>query len=500
MLLLRKLRRVSSITRYYGDYNKNYNRPDDHPFWRTVNILKNDFKKVGQFLLPRRPPSKATAESEKELEEYLEKYRRPEIFPEHCDVLIVGGGAMGSSIAYWLKKEAREGLSVVVVEKDPTYSNASTALSVGGLRQQFSLVENIEMGLYGAHFIRNIKEHLGEDMDVNFTPHGYLLLASEKGAETLDRNSRLQNELGARNEILTPDRLKQKFPWINTDGIALGCHGLEREGWFDPWCLLSGFKRRAQEYGAQYVCGEVEGFEFEKQDGLIVVGIEPGTYEALRKAKVRLPTGEEKTIKFAICILAAGAHSGQVAQMMKIGTGPGLLQLPLPVEPRKRYVYVVSSQNDSCPGLNTPLTIDPSSAYFRRDGLCGNFVCGKSPSEDHEPNSSNLDVDHDYFEAEVWPKLAHRVPSFESLKVHSCWAGYYEYNIFDKNGIIGNHPYHQNLLFATGFSGHGIQQSPAVGRAIMELIIHGQYKTIDMTRLGFDRMIVDQPMYESNIV
>uniref|UniRef100_A0A6B2ECZ6 FAD-dependent oxidoreductase domain-containing protein 1 n=1 Tax=Phlebotomus kandelakii TaxID=1109342 RepID=A0A6B2ECZ6_9DIPT len=499
MILARKVRNLRSIAKFYSDYRSTRPaRPADHPFWRTVNILKNDFKKVGKYLLPRGVTS--SGDADRELEEYLNKYRQPEIFPEHCDVLIIGGGGMGSSIAYWLKKEAREGLNVVVVEKDPSYSNASTALSVGGLRQQFSLVENIEMSLYGADFIRNIKEHLGEDMEVNFTPHGYLLLASEEGAETLDRNSRLQNELGARNEILTAEKLKRKFPWLNVDGIALGCHGLEREGWFDPWCLLSGFKRRAKEYGAQYVCADVIGFEFERMDNMIVVGIEPGKYEALRKAVVRLPSGEEKTIKFAICILAAGAQSGEVARLMRIGSGEGLLQLPLPVEPRKRYVYVVNTQNPNCPGLNTPLTIDPSTTYFRRDGLCGNFICGKSPTEDHEPECSGLDVDHEYFESEVWPRLAKRVPSFESLKVNSSWAGYYEYNYYDKNGIIGAHPYHGNLLFATGFSGHGIQQTPAVGRAIMELIIHGQYRTIDLTRLGFDRLIVDQPMFESNIV
>ncbi|XP_059617083.1 FAD-dependent oxidoreductase domain-containing protein 1-like [Phlebotomus argentipes] len=499
MILARSVRKLRCLSRFYSDHKSNH--PTDDPIWpirRTINILKNDFRKVGRFILPRGLTSREDAE--KELDAHLEKYRRPEIFPEHCDILIIGGGGMGSSIAYWLKKEALEGLNVVVVEKDATYSNASTALSVGGLRQQFSLVENIQMSLYGAEFIQNIKEHLGDDADVNFTPHGYLLLATEEGAETLDRNSRLQNELGARNEILTPEKMKRKFPWINTDGIALGCHGLEREGWFDPWCLLNGFKRRAQEMGAQYVHGDVTGFEFEKMNNMVVVGVEPGSYEALRRAVVRLPNGEEKTITFAFCILAAGAQSGEVARMMKIGTGEGILQLPLPVEPRKRYVYVVSSQSPDCPGLNTPLTIDPSTTYFRRDGLCGNFVCGKSPTEDHEPNCDTLDVDHEFFETEVWPRLAKRVPSFESLKVNSAWAGYYEYNYFDKNGIIGQHPYHNNVIFATGFSGHGIQQTPAVGRAVMELIIRGQYETINLKRLGFDRLIVDEPMFESNIV
>lgn len=163
-------------------------------------------------------------------------------------------------------------------------------------------------------------------------------------------------------------------------------------------------------------------------------------------------------------------------------------------------MYVFETQGVNYPGLNTPLTIDPSNVYFRRDGLGGNFLAGRSPSATQEPKCDNLDVDYNFFDEEVWPTLAKRVPAFESIKVKNAWSGYYEYNTFDENGIIGPHPYYNNLYIATGFSGHGIQQTPAVGRAIAELIIDGEFKTIDLTRLCFDRIIVDEPMYEVNIV
>lgn len=280
-----------------------------------------------------------------------------------------------------------------------------------------------------------------------------------------------------------------------------GCHGLEREGWFDPWALLMGFKKQAQKYGAHYVNGEVVGFEFKQQADVIVRGDSNiGDYEGLDKVVVKMPNGEKRTIKFAICVLAAGAYSGDIARLARIGTGRGMLSVPLPVEPRKRYVYVINSQGSNCPGLATPLTVDPDGTYFRRDGLGGNYLCGRSPTLEQEPPVDNLDVDHSFFENEIWPSLANRCKAFESAKVVNSWAGFYEYNVFDENGIIGAHPYYNNLLIATGFSGHGIQQTPAVGRAISELIIDGKFRTIDLSRLGFDRIIVDRPMFESNIV
>lgn len=356
------------------------------------------------------------------------------------------------------------------------------------------------MSLFGADFLQNIKEKLGDHVDVNFMPYGYLFLASEEGAQQLQENSTLQNSLGAINVTLTPRRLKERFPWLNTDGIALGCFGLEKEGWFDPWSLLMGFKHKAQNLGVNYVDGEVVNFEFEKRPDINVEGVPEDDYEVTNNVIVKLNDGSEKRITFATCVIAAGAQSGKVGRLARIGDGPGLLSIPLPVEPRKRYVYSIQTQGDNAPGLNTPLTIDPSQTYFRRDGSAGNFLVGRSPDEECEPNCGNLDVDYDFFQDTIWPNIAHRVPAFESAKVCSAWSGFYEYNTLDANGIIGPHPYYANMFIATGFSGHGIQQSPAIGRAISELILEGAFTTIDLRRLGFARLAANQPMLERNIV
>ncbi|KAH8348655.1 hypothetical protein KR084_009490 [Drosophila pseudotakahashii] len=415
-----------------------------------------------------------------------------DVLPQSCDVLIIGGGGMGASSAFWLKSRTLQlgkKLNVLVVERDAGYTSASTVLSVGGVRQQFSLAENIEMSLFGYSFVVNGQKHLG-DVDLCYQPNGYLILASSKGAHILAQNSKLQNELGARNELLGPEALRRRFPWLSTEDVELGCHGIDKEGWFDPWALLMGYKKNARALGANFANGSVVGFEWDASG-------------ALSGAVVDAGDGVQRTVKFDTCVLAAGAYSGQVARLAGIGdpaAKESSLNVALPVEPRKRYVYVFSTQGQNCPGVATPLTIDPDGTYFRRDGLCGNFLCGRSPSEDEEPECETLDVDHGYFESNVWPTLASRVPAFESVKIQSSWAGYYDHNTFDANGIIGRHPHYSNLFIAAGFSGHGIQQTPAVGRAISELILDGKFTTLDLSRLGFERLVNKQPMFEVNIV
>ncbi|XP_017772145.1 PREDICTED: FAD-dependent oxidoreductase domain-containing protein 1-like [Nicrophorus vespilloides] len=474
------------LLRRFLHTNKVQFRKHEHPFSRTWRILGDDMKKIVNPL---------------KREEERGPYMPLKTLPPHADIVIIGGGAVGSSIAYWIKeKTGLKGLNLVVIEKDLSYSKCSTVLSMGGLRQQFSLPENIHMSLFGAEFMRTLKKRFGEDADVYFTPNGYLMMASEQGAGQLMDNYKLQKELGAVNTLLGKEALKKRFPFLNVDDVELGCLGLEKEGWFDPWSFLCLMRRGAMDLGANYISGEVVDFTFENRDDIYVEGIDMGEYEGLDEIVVKTADGELNHIKFAYAIIAGGGDSGEIARKARIGTGPGMLSIPLPVEKRKRYVYHFECQSNEMPGINTPLTIDYTGTYFRRDGLGGTFLCGLSPEAHEEPSIENLDVDHQFFDERVWPILAHRVPAFNSLKVKNAWGGYYDYNCYDENGIIGPHPYYHNLYMATGFSGHGIQQAPAVGRAVSELILDGGFQTIDLTRLGFDRLIVDKPMFESNIV
>ncbi|XP_034746343.1 FAD-dependent oxidoreductase domain-containing protein 1 [Etheostoma cragini] len=426
--------------------------------------------------------------------------------PERADIVIVGGGVVGWSIAYWLKQKerVRGGVKVVVVEKDPKYSQASTVLSAGGIRQQFSLPENIHLSLASADFMRNINEHLGvlneEPIDIQFNQSGYLFLASEEVAHIMEENYSTQRYAGAKVSLLSPTQVKEKFPWINTDGVVLASYGLENEGWFDPWTLLNAFRRKAISMGVIQCCGEVTDFKYTTN----VMTNADGDEVALRRiksVKVQMPNSlEYQPVDCAIVVNAAGAFSAKLTEMLGIGCGPkhSIAEIPLPVEPRKRYVYVVHCPDG--PGLDCPFLIDYSGVYFRREGLGGNYIAGRSPEEAEEPDTSNLEVDHQFFEDKVWPSLASRVPVFEKLKVKSAWAGFYDYNTFDQNGIIGMHPLINNMYFATGFSGHGLQHSPAVGRSVAELILDGNFTTLNLSGLDFRRILAKEPMLERNIV
>ncbi|XP_007244777.3 FAD-dependent oxidoreductase domain-containing protein 1 [Astyanax mexicanus] len=432
--------------------------------------------------------------------------QNPGLPPERADIVIVGGGVIGWSIAYWLKKKerVRDGVRVLLVEKDPSYSQASTVLSAGGIRQQFSLKENILLSLASADFMKNINEHLGvvneDPVDLQFNHSGYLFLANENVAHIMEENYVTQRDLGAKVALLSPTQLKERFPWINTDDVALASYGLENEGWFDPWTLLNAFRRKALSMGVYQCFGEVTGFTCSTQTAETTDG-EMLNVKRIKYINVRMPNSlEYQPVECAVVINAAGAGSGKIAEMVGIGKGPehSVASVPLPVEPRKRYVYVVHCPDG--PGLECPFLIDYSGVYFRREGLGGNYIAGKSPEEAEEPDVSDLEVDHEFFQEKVWPLLCHRVPSFERLKVSSAWAGFYDYNTFDQNAIVGVHPLVNNMFHATGFSGHGLQQSPAVGRAVAELVLDGDFKTIDLSAFDLRRLIYQEPVLENNIV
>lgn len=353
------------------------------------------------------------------------------------------------------------------------------------------------MSLFGADFVRGAGEHFGTDIPLHYTPHGQLVLAGEKDAETLRKTAELQNELGARNELLSPDRLAARFPWLNTKDIALGCVGLEREGWFDPWALLTNLRRAATGFGAHYVHGEAVKFEFQSQSDIIVTGdatAREGDYKSLDKVVVKLADGTERSIKFAICVIAAGVDTAAVGHLANVGKGTGLLRIPLPIEARKRFLYVINSPAQDTPLMGMPMVADTTGIFFRRNGLSGHYVCGRNA----EPRSPDTEADLKYYESNIRPALVNRVPAFASAEVLSSLVDSYDYNAYDESGILGPHPYYHNLYIASGFSGQGIQQAPAVGRAIAELIMDGQFRTLDLSRLSFDRLIVDKPMYEFN--
>ena len=392
--------------------------------------------------------------------------------PDHADVVIVGGAIVGSAVATFLRKRPDWHGRVLVIERDPTFRTSSTTLSAASIRLQFSTPLNIEISRFGVELIKHLDAWLGVDgqpaPEVDFVEGGYLFLATAAGLPILESNHAVQREHGVQVALLTPMELQARFPWLNVDDLAGGSLGLADEGWFDAYALLQAFRRKARSLGAEEVAGEV--VEIERDGG--------------RATGVQLADGRRITADWIVN--AAGPRAAGVAAMAG---------LQLPVSPRKRMVF----HFDCRTRVASPLTIDTSGVYFRPEGP--NYIAGSSPhGEQPDPDTFDLEVDRSWFEEIVWPAIAHRVPAFEAIRLLDAWAGHYEVNTLDHNAVIGPHPDLPNFLFANGFSGHGLQQAPAAGRALSEWIATGDYETIDMRPLGYERIAANQPYRELNVI
>lgn len=390
----------------------------------------------------------------------------------YADVVIVGGAVTGSATAYFLAAAPEFKGRIVVIERDPSYAEAATGRSLGGMRQQFSTPENIAMSQFGIGFVHELPALLevdGETPDVHFIEGGYLFLANSGQAPALQASHRIQREHGATVVLLDPAALGRRFPWLNLDGIQLGSFGQRREGWIDPNGLLHAFRRKARALGARYL--HDEAVDLIRAGGRI--------------AAVKLASGRE--VACGAVVNCAGARdAAHVARLAGID---------LPVRPRKRQVYVWECR-EKLPGF--PLIIDATGVYARPEGAF--YVGGVSPPEDEDRDCADFELDEGPFEAVVWPTLAHRVPAFAAIKLRRSWCGHYDYNTLDQNAILGPHPEVTNFYFCNGFSGHGLQQAPAAGRALAELIVHGRYRTLDLSRLGFDRIRRNAPLKELAVV
>lgn len=390
---------------------------------------------------------------------------------ETFDVVIVGGAVIGSAAAFFLAEALPRSARVLVLEADPSYAHCATTRSLASIRHQFSTPENVRMSMFGTAFLRQAGARLevdGAPPLIGFVEAGYLFLATPAGWPVLQRNHAVQRAEGAQVALLGREALAQRFTWLATADLAGGSLGLAGEGWLDAHGLMHGFQRKARALGVQVRAGRVTALQ----------------REGSRIAAVRLADGG--TIGCGVVINAAGTGAAALARTAGIA---------LPVQARKRCVFHFRSPE---PAPGCPLVIDPSGLYFRPEGA--GFLCGIAPPEEEDPECTDFDVPPGWFEDRLWPTLAQRVPGFEAARLLSSWAGHYDVNTFDHNVILGAHPAIENLFFANGFSGHGLQQSPAVGRALMELVVHGRFRSLDLTAFGWQRVLQDRPLRELNVV
>jgi glycine/D-amino acid oxidase-like deaminating enzyme len=368
---------------------------------------------------------------------------------------------MGSAAAYFLRELGFDG-SVLVIERDGTYAQSSTALSASGIRQQFSSPLNVKISQFGAEFIKAAPERWG--VDLNLRENGYLYLANTpEGSAVLRENHAVQVAEGADMALMDPATLAEKFPHLRLDDILLGSHGQANEGWFDGVGLMQGLRT------GEYISDEI-------------VGIKTAGGKV---SSVKLASG--RAVECGVFVNAAGPRAALVA---------GMAGIDIPVEARKRTNFLFDCMEP--PEGDLPLMIDPSGVWCRPEGK--HFLTGCSPANDPAVAFDDFEPRHAEFEEIIWPALAARSQNFEAIKQIRFWSGHYAYNTLDQNAVVGPHPDIPNFLFANGFSGHGLQQAPAVGRALAEWICHGEYQTLDFSPLGYERIITNTPLLERCVI
>jgi glycine/D-amino acid oxidase-like deaminating enzyme len=381
-------------------------------------------------------------------------------------IVIIGGGVIGSSIAYHLAV-AGHAADVVVIEPDPTYEFAASPRATGGIRQLFTVPENIRMAQYG-HEIYSQFETLmavdGEPAPINFHREGYLWLGSGKhDVESLMANWRVQTAHGARIELLDRKGVKHRFPSMRVDDIDIAAFSPD-DGFMDPYSVLMGFRRKAVSLGIKYLKDRVVDFAV---------------------------AGKRVT---AVTLESGGLLAGDMFVNAANCWGPELclkLGMTVPVYPLHRLTFYFEIRETL---EMMPLTRHISkNVSFRPQGA--GYITGNTKYD--EPPGFNWDVDYTYFDEAIWPGLAERVPAFEALKVTGAWAGHYDQNSFDNNAILG--PWAgvlDNFHIALGFSGHGLMQAPAVGRGLSELLLYGIYRTLDLSRMGYRRILDGKPLHD----
>ncbi len=405
--------------------------------------------------------------------------RRGRKLNRNFDVVIVGGAVMGSSTAYFLTANPDFDGSVLVVEKDPSYAMAATALSASSIRHQFSNEVNVRMSQFGTRFIKEFSDVMavdGDRPDLGFQECGYLFLAaSEKQAGILRQCHEVQRFCDADVVLWDAAQTKDAFPHLNAEGLLLSSYGRSGEGWFSNTGLMNGFRNKARAQGAHYLTDEVVSIEC----------------SAATATAVNLAGGDR--IGCGAVVNCSGTRAASVASMANID---------LPVEPRKRSIFVfqcadspqgTAAVNDGC----LPLMIDASGVFCRPEGSC--FLTGTTPEFDAAADFDDFDPEYEEYDA-IWMALAHRSGNFEAIRMVNSWAGHYDYNVLDQNAIVGPHTELRNFFFANGFSGHGLQQSPAIGRGISECIIYGTFTTLDLSPLGYDRIARGEPLQEMAII
>ena len=391
------------------------------------------------------------------------------------DVIIIGGGIMGASTACFLSQNKDFQGKVLVIERDPTYEFASTSHTNSCMRQQFSTGLNVRISQFAADYVKNLGRYLSDSRipKLDIQNFGYMYLAdTEEMATTLRTNHAVQQAAGAATQLMCREQIAATYPFYALDDILLGSINTVDEGFFDGQAVFDWQRRIGREAGVEYIAAEVTALNKNTRGNRI--------------ESVTLSTGQ--TVSCGQLVNATGPRAARTAAMAG---------LSLPVEPRKRFTWVFRAEHPLEQPL--PLTIDPSGVHVR-EVSGGTYMAGAHTEEDPAVAFDDFAMDHSLWENHVWPMIATRIPQFEAIKVVSEWAGHYAYNTLDQNAITGPHPDISNFLFLNGFSGHGLQQSPAMGRGTAEWLTYGSYRSLDLSAFHYERIAANAPILEKAVI
>lgn len=409
----------------------------------------------------------------KRLNKTMESTEKPN--KKSYDIIIIGGAIYGSAIAWFLSNDSNFDGKILVIEKDPSYEFSSTARTNSCIRQQFSTKINIQISQFGADYINNFRTHMNGDPDIpilSIQNFGYMYLANTKEfAKVLWENQKTQASENAETKYMSAKEISYDYPFYNVEDIVAGNHNLKNEGYFDGNTIFNWWKKSAKKNGAEYIKNEVCSMN-------------------LNESKTNVNSIVLKSGEVIVCdkvINSAGPYASKVSLMAGI---------EIPVEPRKRYSFVFKAEKPLDRDL--PLTVDPSGVTVRSDGQY--YLAGCPPDYDPAVDYQDFTIDYSIWETKVWPRVVHRIPQFESIRLINSWVGHYAYNVLDQNAIVGYHSNVRNFIFANGFSGHGLQQSPAIGRGIAELITYNEFRSLDLAPFRFSRIEANEPFIETAII
>jgi FAD-dependent oxidoreductase domain-containing protein 1 len=380
-------------------------------------------------------------------------------------IVIIGGGIMGSGLAWHLAK-AGAAADVVVIEPDPTYEFAATPRAVGGIRFVQGLRQNLEMSLYGLDVYREFSTLLetgGDPADVGLYRCGYIFLGRGDDVRGFEADHRMLTETGAAVQLLDRPALQALMPSFNFDDVDAALYSPE-DSRIDPHAALQGYRRAAIHLGIAY-----------RKDRVTAID-----HDAAKVTGLRLESGER--LDADLVVNAANCWAPEVCRMVG---------MEIPVEPvqRQTFFFDIQGDLDPFPGVrdHTGLSVRPDGTGY----IAGKTAAGCSPGFDWE-------LDHREFDDVLWPLMAHRNKRFEAVKYKGGWVGHYDQNRLDGNPILG--PWVgglENFIVAAGFSGHGLQHAPAVTRGLSELILHGEYRSIDLSIFSYRRVIDGTPIPDS---